>query len=235
MYMKQGLRGGLGSLTALAAEENCPEPDGAKRTELIAAAHKLYHDYNAQTPARGRGFHWTEGHPDLRAWWEDWYPRIRGLAKRPKLMRCSKKARDRMVIFISQAEYVLANSMQTAASNVHIKAPGFRAPLHGSRVYWIRGPFWDGRFQTPGGKKPPARELAPGGGGGGQAPAPAAPTPSGPVGEPSLLPFKLPPEVAGVWEALTVGDIFGIPRAYLTYGFAGLVVYNVFLKGGRRR
>lgn len=249
---------GLGNLSA--AEPDCPDSDTAARDALIAESKRLTGDYYSQTPAKGRGYHWHEGHPDLRAFWEDWYTRIEGLEHRPKLVRCNKGARERMQQWINDARHALQVTKRNVpgrGSMTVIDGPGIKLPLYRSRVYWVRGPYYDQKFQPVGGgaelPKPQARDLGPdpragehavpqenirryaliqGSSGPSRGVSPAAPTPKGP-GAPGL-PFELPPAVEGIWDTLTEGEVFGIPRMYLTYGFLGLVAYNFLFKKRRR-
>lgn len=213
---------GAGGLGALGAEPGCDEPvPTAERDALRAELQKWTRDFFGQA---GRGIHWHEGHPDLRAYLEDIIPRMDGLVHRPKLLRCSAEARRRAGAWIQNMENFRGTVKRVVPGKgdmTVIPAGGVNLPLHRGRTYHVRGPWYDGKFQPVGGgaeiPKPPAPGpvRTPEPENGGRAPGEAVP--------------GLPPTVEGIWESFTTGYVFGIPKAYLVYGAVALVAYN-FLK-----
>lgn len=230
-------------LSGLGQEPGCAEPvPTAERDALVARMQGYRGDYYAQRPP---GRHWAESHPDLRAALEDFFQRFAGLQDRPKLLRCDAGARQKAELALRDIEELLAYVKRGGATVVEGEGfwwkPRAFPPM---RPYFVRGPFpgWGG------GPKPRARgpEQFPGGAGilpgsgsvSASGVAPTAPSPGGPAEAPSpvvevvpTLPSAgLPPAAAGVVEALTEGDVFGIPKRYLVYGIIGLFAYRLLTK-----
>lgn len=77
--------GGLGDAET---ESDCAQPvSGQERDDLRNQIKEWTNPYEAD--------HFHEGHPDLKAIYADITHRLSGLEQRPKLLRCSKDARDR--------------------------------------------------------------------------------------------------------------------------------------------
>lgn len=93
-----GLSGGLDPPSA-----DCPQPVHTDERDQIRAKLEQMMGYYGQRPF---GQHWHEGHPDVKAWLADLIPRVEGLYKRPKLLRCSAEARKRAIEWWGTFQYV---------------------------------------------------------------------------------------------------------------------------------
>lgn len=179
----------------------CPQPvTTAERDDLKDRISARYFDWQGQTPSLfGPGGHWHEGHPGIKAYLNDLMPRMLGLYKRPKLLRCSKEARHRGEEWLNALDELFRKTK--VQGKTVVPAGGVTMKTYRMPDYHFAGPW-------------PKNGAAASSGGG----AAAGPGPSG-GGTPALF----PPEVLGVWESITTGDVYGIPKVYLTYGFIGLI------------
>lgn len=124
------------SAPSSSAEPDCKQPVSTAERDAIRDELKFALDYKGQGQPGNRGIHWHEGHPDIKAWFEDIIPRIDGLYERPKLLRCSAGARKRAGIWVGQVRDMLSR----------VKKPGgftsvdatFQAPIHRGPTYTIR-------------------------------------------------------------------------------------------------
>lgn len=113
---KRGLSGGLDPPSA-----DCPQPVHTNERDALRNEIKGW-----TSPYKGQHYH--EGHPDIKAVFTDIQNRLRGLEQRPKLLRCSREARDRATRWIAQL-----NELRSKASRVGTAdRPGAKA------TSWIR-------------------------------------------------------------------------------------------------
>lgn len=115
-------------------EADCPQPVSTAERDALRNEIKGW-----TSPYKGQHFH--EGHPDIKAIFIDVQNRLRGLEERPKLLRCSREARDRANRWIAQL-----NGLRAQASRIGTSSrPGAKA------TSWIRvdSPFQFTVFRGP--------------------------------------------------------------------------------------
>jgi len=124
---------GLADLGQRFTETKCPQPVSTEERDAIKAKLARALDYKGQRPV---GIHWHEGHPDIKEYFDDIMSRIKGLYKRPRMLRCSAGARNRARIWTGQVSELLDR----------VKGPGgftivpttFKMPMHRGPTYTIR-------------------------------------------------------------------------------------------------
>jgi hypothetical protein len=226
-YPGAGLRRGLGQAET---EEGCDQPVPPAERDALRNEIKGW-----TNPSEGQHFH--EGHPDVKAIFNDIVKRLSGLEARPKLLRCSAEARSRANNWVGQLK----------ALDKKIKKRGTTGPAGCKATTWVhitepfqftvfRGPTYTVR---PGSTRPDCF-------GQGAAPAPGAVQSSAPPGsvvvaEPIAGSSSTPPEITPVTPAPTTsggllpsfdleGTFVGIPTKYLVYGALALLAWRM-MKG----
>lgn len=114
-----GSRGLAGGLDPPSAE--CPQPVHTNERDALRDKIKGW-----TSPYKGAHYH--EGHPDIKAVFIDIQNRLRGLEQRPKLLRCSREARDRATRWIAQLNELRAKASRVGTAD----RPGAKA------TSWIR-------------------------------------------------------------------------------------------------
>jgi hypothetical protein len=237
-----GLRGGLDPPSA-----ECPQPvHTVDRDALRTRIGEWTGPWDVD--------HVAEGHPDIKAAWNDIRGRLRGLYDRPLLLRCSKEARDRADRWLGQLQE-LCNAVKSDGRNCagYTRVPAaFSFTVFRGPTYTIRAsnhPDVSRAQQAFAGNAPPATvapvSSAPPGSvvidgqvyassaaAAAASPAPAsttqeatAPEAGGVVPTAGGASAWIPPAAAGAFNL--EGSIAGIPTKYLVYGALGLLAYRM--------
>jgi hypothetical protein len=239
--------GGPGSGLGETLEE-CPQPVSTAERDSLRNEIKGW-----TSPYAGPHYH--ENHPDVKAIFNDIVNRLRGLEKRPQLLRCSKEARDRAQKWIGQLEDLRRRVEKrgttgpagcTATTWVHVTEPFqfsvFRGPTYTVRPGSTRPDCFksgQGAAPAPGpivSSAPPGSVVVGGVTYPSSAAAAAATAPTTPGSS------STPPEITSVTPAPTTsngfpsllpdleGSVAGIPTKYLVYGAGALFAWRM-LKG----
>lgn len=124
------------------ADPDCEEPVSTADRDALRAQIERYIPTisHGQDPWLGRWPQIDEGHPDLKAALEDIGERLKGLADRPKLLRCNAEARDRAVRWIASLDQLIR--AVKSSPNQGYNASGFTSVPTGFTWSFYRGPVY---------------------------------------------------------------------------------------------
>lgn len=221
-YLWSDFRSGLSAGLDPPSEE-CPQPVHTDERDELRNRIKAW-----TYPAERK--HFVEGHPDVGAVYDDIVGRLRGLEQRPKLLRCSKEARNRASTWLAQLDDLGRRVRPNYPGAGFTTVPQtFSFAVFRGPTYTVRASSLVGQGAAPAPPSaPPGSVVVNGQVYASSKEATAATQPVQTVGGGGAFePSPGAPAAGGFLESELVP---GIPNTYLVYGAGGLLLFRM-LKG----